>query len=550
MSVSRIEELIRTEERLSYDIITDDALQLAGSMLLASYDDPAYTAYDKSRAINNLIAAIRIKVEGHNNIVSANYLLPEGIQYTISNTRYLRPEERIFKVIEQYALDKEGSSVIMSFTDEAVYANYLIIARQIRERANQTLRNIGVVYLLIDMRQITELYRRSNGYGLIIEDSAGHILFSFMDELKTNLSIEELTAIDWDRRFPRSSGEFFAVAVLDSEHTQYRYRVISPITAVYNQYSRSILFVILLYSIVVLGMLFAAMLSTRSVTGQLMKLVKYIQTIPKNNGRIDSIDITMLKTHPITGIDISEVIALKNAYDEMLIRINTLMNHAYNQLIIIKNAEISALQAQFNPHFLYNTLNSVYWAANTAGYEDIIPIIRSLSILMREAIDGKNHVVPLEKELEILSHYINIQKQRYADRFELELNVETDYLNSAVPKFTLQPLLENAFTHGVENMLEPCRILVSVYDEDEVLVCEVCNTGSIIDEEILLKLSQNTVKPKGNGVGLANIDFRIKSLFGSQYGITLKNDLQKGVIVRAELKRTIISEYLKQNPEL
>ena len=157
--------------------------------------------------------------------------------------------------------------------------------------------------------------------------------------------------------------------------------------------------------------------------------------------------------------------------------------------------------------------------AKTEGEEPIAEMVNSLSLLLREAISAGELVIELDKELDIVCHYITIQKLRYGDRLDVAFDVSEECSDLAIPKFTLQPLLENAIVYGVECMLEPCAVTVRIFTEGEVCVCQVKNSGPAPEADLMEKLRSGQIVPRGNGVGLLNIDRRIKAVFGDEYGI-------------------------------
>lgn len=140
----------------------------------------------------------------------------------------------------------------------------------------------------------------------------------------------------------------------------------------------------------------------------------------------------------------------------MSLRMNELVRDNYTKQLLIKETQLQALQAQMNPHFLYNTLNSLYWMVTTAGMS-AADMISSLGILMREAISDKEFMITVDKELDIVCHYLIIQKHRYEERLEVNFDVSDECSNLVLPKFVIQPLLENSIACGLECMLEPCR---------------------------------------------------------------------------------------------
>ena len=278
-------------------------------------------------------------------------------------------------------------------------------------------------------------------------------------------------------------------------------------------------------------MLAVAALSAHRITADIRKFIAHIHQISVENFS----SLPLYEDERIVDRDIYE---LKNAFNAMAERINELVRENYMKQLLIKETQLSALQAQMNPHFLYNTLNSVYWMAKTEGVNSIAEMVNSLSLLLREAISDGELVIDLDKELDIVCHYITIQKLRYGERLDVTFDVSEKCSDLAIPKFTLQPLIENAIVYGVECMLEPCAVIVQIFVEDDLCVCQVKNSGPAPEANLMEKLRSGQIVPKGNGVGLLNIDQRIKAVFGEEYGISVyrKSDEQM-TVAEARFKR-------------
>ena len=206
--------------------------------------------------------------------------------------------------------------------------------------------------------------------------------------------------------------------------------------------------------------------------------------------------------------------------------------------LLVKETQLRALQSQMNPHFLYNTLNSLYWMAKTAEMPAAADMISSLGILLREAISDEEFVITIDRELDIACHYFIIQKHRYEDRLEVKFDVSEECSSLVIPKFTLQPLAENAIAYGLECMLGTCTVEIRIFLEREACICQVRNTGPGPEEGLLDKLKAGIVKPKGNGIGLMNIQQRIQSVFGEAYGVDIFREGEETV---AQIRMSCIS---------
>jgi hypothetical protein len=192
---------------------------------------------------------------------------------------------------------------------------------------------------------------------------------------------------------------------------------------------------------------------------------------------------------------------------------------------LARSAELRALQARINPHFLFNTLDCLVGLAVSTGNNSLIKIIRSLINIFRYTIRKMDELVPLEEELNYLEEYVSLQQIRYGSRFTLELSVPNEFLNIKIFKFCIQPLVENCFIHGVEKSLDPISIRVQATRNKNILEICVLDDGPGMTpnrlQEIRDSLKHDTYESSnhGHGVGVSNIHHRLQYAYGPRYGI-------------------------------
>jgi two-component system, sensor histidine kinase YesM len=191
------------------------------------------------------------------------------------------------------------------------------------------------------------------------------------------------------------------------------------------------------------------------------------------------------------------------------------------------------LQQQINPHFLYNTLDSINWMASEKGNENISVMIKALGFMLRGSVND-NDLIYLEKEIEFVNCYIAIQKIRFEERLDFTLDIDKSFNSIQIPKITLQPIVENSINHSLERFSSVCSIKVTAQYHEEYAAVIIQDNGPGMDEDFLDKLHKGLVKPTRTGIGLKNIDERIKILFGENYGITITSIVGTGtkVVIR------------------
>ncbi len=190
----------------------------------------------------------------------------------------------------------------------------------------------------------------------------------------------------------------------------------------------------------------------------------------------------------------------------------------------IKEAEIKLLQSQINPHFLHNTLNSIKWTAALQGAHGICDMVTSLGRLLRAIMGDVNEKIPIEEELALLEDYVHIQRIRYRGKLNYEKQIASDrILQYLIPKFTLQPLVENAIFHGIGPKDGSGKIVLSIEEDDQDLEIAVWDNGVGINQSLLNQLLIDTTDTEKHRIGLSNTERRIKLIYGSAYGLFIES---------------------------
>lgn len=218
-----------------------------------------------------------------------------------------------------------------------------------------------------------------------------------------------------------------------------------------------------------------------------------------------------------------EIGQLHKNFDSMAEKVDTLIKENYINELLKKEAQLKALESQMDPHFLYNTLDSINWRAKAIKADDISQITTALGNLLRTSLSQNIHPFTICQEINILENYMTIQKLRYPHRLEYSIAIPDEFRNYEIPKFTIQPLLENAIRYGLEEISETCFITVTAFSTDKDLIIEIKNNGSHFDDHLLEKLETQQIQPHGFGIGILNIHKRLNITYGADYGLYLYN---------------------------
>ncbi len=231
----------------------------------------------------------------------------------------------------------------------------------------------------------------------------------------------------------------------------------------------------------------------------------------------------------VTGQD--EVAVLGRQVNLMLDKINVLMQENTEREILVKNAEIRALHNQINAHFIYNVLESIKMMAEINEQFQLADAVTSLGKLLRYSMRWTKGNVSLEDELEYIQNYLTLINLRFDYQVRLSLSVPEALLKQKIPKISLQPIVENAIGHGLEDINSDTYIYIKAYEENGICTIEVTDPGRGIDEETLNRLQKKidgAVEPdggSGHGIGLKNVQDRIRVTFGEEYGLSVQSKL-------------------------
>lgn len=242
---------------------------------------------------------------------------------------------------------------------------------------------------------------------------------------------------------------------------------------------------------------------------------------------------------PIINKD--EIGAMAEGLNKMIANLDELFRTNLEKQDRLRVAEIKDLHSQINPHFLYNTLDSIKWLAKLGYLSDINIIVEKLGILLKNSINNKKDIVTVEESMKIINSYLAIQKIRYSDKFNMEIAVDPDIYQCYVPKLIIQPIVENAIIHGIENKMGNGNLFIKGYRKDKDIVFEISDDGIGIDQKKLAEL-RNTKEEDIESIGLKNTDRRIKLYYGEKYGIDIKSEVGIGTTVIVTMPMIIMEE--------
>lgn len=289
---------------------------------------------------------------------------------------------------------------------------------------------------------------------------------------------------------------------------------------------------------VVVGLIFALLFSafmsaviyfllSRTVTRPVRRLVASMQKFEKQAETFE---------YKADMSNVAEFQTLSTSFEHMVLMIQSLVEKVHNEEIVLRKTELKALQAQINPHFLYNTLDSIQWMCEQDNSKDAVKMVGALAKLFRISISHGNEFIAISDELKHAESYLIIQSYRYKNQFTYSFDVDKSVLDCMCNKITIQPFIENAIYHGLDRMVDEGEIKIIVERRGKDIAIIVKDNGLGMTEEQCKAVLQKG-RSDSKGIGVKNVDDRLKIYFGEKYGITIDSELDVGTTVTIKIPK-------------
>ena len=283
---------------------------------------------------------------------------------------------------------------------------------------------------------------------------------------------------------------------------------------------------LVMIALVLVTVFLSSFLLTHMISHPIQSLVKAMKDFEA--------DAEEFSYQPVHGS--KEMIALSDSFGHMVGRIQDLMEKVRREEITLRKTELKALQAQINPHFLYNTLDAIGWMCEEERSKDAVEMVNALARLFRISISKGHELIPIGKEVEHARSYLMIQNFRYKNQFTYSFDIEEECLPYLCNKITLQPIIENAIYHGINRMVDEGEIRIRIYGEGDDIVFSVSDNGVGMSKEQCGSILKSEPGDQ-TGIGIKNVNDRIKIYFGEEYGITIESEPDEGTCVSIRMPK-------------
>lgn len=459
-------------------------------------------------------------------------IIGENGRYLINNTDTKINPYAEYEKTEWYRRALLGEEVITSSHVQNVVRDefpwVVTLSREIPGRAEG---EGAVLFVDLNFSSISRLCEKTNlgakGYVFIMDDEGNLIYHPRQRLIYSGLWEEEFTQdmmSDKDVVFSGDGQKLYTVS--KSEITGWTMVGVTYLDEMMSGTDR-LRNLFYLMAIVLVGVaLMMSVFLTDMVTKPLRKLRETMKVVESGNFDVEV-------EEPDTGDEISD---LFRSFRSMILKIRELIDQNTAEQREKRKSELNALQAQINPHFLYNTLDSIIWMAEGGNMKDVVLMTSSLAKLLRKSISNKNEMVTLEEEIEYTRSYLTIQKMRYVDKLEYEIDVEPAVMQMEIVKLIIQPLVENAIYHGIKYKEGKGLIRITGGFKEDQVVLQVSDNGvGMTEEELSHVFDERVTDTRKNGVGVLNVHRRIRLYYGGEYGLSFESRKGRGTCVSIRL---------------
>ncbi|MGG1519305.1 sensor histidine kinase [Paenibacillus oryzisoli] len=524
-SIRRADEKLRSTmeeaDQIAKVIVTRD---IVAQSLLSSTEAPSYEWFQEKKLIEDYIASLttyktyiqRISVIGYNGkVFQSGYA-------QIS-------QSKLQGLLEKKELQENRRHVLL----DASMENSILLARPLLAGGKSI--GLCVIEFQPDFMKMVFEIQPLKGSLIGVVDDQGQVIYhtgsnwggtpdlsSVIEEIYRDQTKEE------GRSLKTVSGEKYLTVQIVSNAIGWTTIGMVPTKELLREVHQIRNDIILVTVLVLLAVHVVSMVLSKQITKNLKRLHNTMKRVREGQ----------LKARPRIDTE-DEVGQLSAMFSSMMTHVQELMEETEERGRQKREAEYRALQSQINPHFLYNTLNTINYLSKIQQVPNIGEVSAALVELMRFAVDQKRDLIPIREELELLQRYLSIQKYRFLDRVTISIDAEESTLDCLIPKLVLQPIVENALLHGFG--ISPERagsIAIKSYSQaDATVIIDITDNGAGISEEQIAAISNpasERMTQEGTGVGIRNVQDRIRLTFGEEYGLTIVS--VPGILTTVELR--------------
>ena len=430
------------------------------------------------------------------------------------------------------------------FVDPDYKYRWVVSLSRAVELTNNKKITSGVLLVDMNFSGIEQICKNVNvgksGYVYLV-DGEGEIIYHPRQQLIYSDLIEENNkeAANYEdgNHTETFQGEKRLVTIKTVGYTGWKIVGITPMADITSDYHQMSIFAVFIMFFAIFILVFLNMFVSSRIANPIKALEKCVKKL--ENG-VKDVNISISGSY--------EIQHLGKAIRSMVNQMHTLMDNIMIEQESKRKSELDALQAQINPHFLYNTLDSIIWMIENENYDGAIIMVTALARLFRISLSKGKNIITVRDEIEHARNYLTIQNIRYKNKFTYSIEADEKTLNLASIKLIIQPLIENAIYHGMEFMGGDGEILVKTYIKENDLYIDVIDNGLGMLQEVAdtLLTNDSKVEKKSSGIGLKNVHERIQLYFGKDYGLKIYSEPDEGTTISIHMPGVDFYEIKKK----
>jgi two-component system sensor histidine kinase YesM len=470
-------------------------------------------------------------------ILAVNVYSDKGLKFESAGISHAEKEPQLKERESQIPADGKN---LLTYTYRRKYQQIgdkyvLSLYRQLNDINNLTKR-LGIIRIDLSEREINRIYRDiqlgETGYVFITNKDGVILSHSNVEMINKNIRNEELfkKVFTGENGFYREkySGQDMLVTYYESNIQDMTYISVVPFKEITRELNTSLKVTLSIVAAVIALAFIALSFLTMKITKPIKKMTVLMKKVEQGN--LDVLINTDRK---------DEIGTLGRSFNSMTRKLKILIEEVYKIQLSRKEAELKTLQAQINPHFLYNTLDVIYWTSRLENAPRTGEIVSALAKLFKLGLNKGSEITTIKKEVEHVQSYLTIQKYRYDEIPEFRIDVDESILEHSTIKLILQPFVENALVHGIAEMGGRGRVEILGRDQGKNICFEVIDNGKGMEEDRIREIFEENFESDQKGYGVRNVHKRIKLYFGQDYGVEIFSKTASGTKVVITIPKVI-----------
>ena len=525
ITISRVDDAVYQWEDITLSMVGN--LELQNNIAAANNIDTLdqYTSYQLTKAIQEQISSYALIRQ---EVLAISIVTENGTVFTYSKNRKNYPfsEDALEKIQSE-----KGKPI--SFLNTQTPGT-IIVGRSMNQLSTQ--KRLGCIVVIVNEEYICNIYNHlqctQDGDACIVDGEGRIVSSKDKNQLGKLLEADDVSEVLESTKPGYVTMDHQGHYLYESESLSNSWRMILTVPASYYMqdiqtlqkiFTGMALIVIILIAIISFRV-------SKTLTAPLVRLSESMKKFGQGDFQVNCI---------IDADD--EISSLSKSFNTMVKDMNHLMDTVYHQQLLNQEAELKSLQMQINPHFLYNTLETINWMARENGNREVGEMTVALGKLMRFSLSSRVFIT-MREEVENLRRYFSIQKVRYCDKLDVEIIAPESVMDIYLPKLLIQPIAENAIVHGIEEKIDRGNVCVEIQEQNGDLVIEVRDDGVGMSRELVQQIlsAEEEVRSGSRAIiGLYNVNKRIQLYYGKKYGLEIHSepDIGTTVILRLEAHR-------------